>query len=139
MNKPSNPKDIIGVRKAPMSALPANVLAEVGVAMLEGATKYGRHNFRAVGVRASVYYDALMRHMFAWWEGEDIDPDSRMSHITKAISSLVVLRDSMIRGNLEDDRPPVSIPFYVDLNEKAGAIIDKHKDKTPKHFTKNNL
>lgn len=136
MNKPSNPKDVLGIRKAPMSALPANVVAEIGVAMLEGASKYGRHNFREVGVRASVYYDATIRHMFAWWEGEDIDPDSRLSHITKAISSLVVLRDSMIRGNWEDDRPPVSEAFYPELNKKAGEILDTYKDRNPVHYTK---
>ena len=92
--KDTNPKDAIGISKAPLSTVSAAVLMEVGVAMLEGASKYGRHNYRAAGVRASVYYDALMRHAMAWWEGEDLDPDSGMSHITKAITTLVVLRDA---------------------------------------------
>lgn len=61
--KPTNPKDSVGIRKAPMSTVSAVVMAEVGVAMLEGAAKYGRHNYRAVGVRASVYYDATLRHL----------------------------------------------------------------------------
>lgn len=134
--KPSNPKDIVGVRKAPMSTVSAPVLAEVGVAMLEGACKYGRHNYRAVGVRSSVYYDATMRHLMVWWEGEDIDPDSGMSHITKAITSLVVLRDAMIQGKVEDDRPPASPEFYSALNGLAAAIIERHSDKAPKHYTK---
>lgn len=133
--KPSNPKDSIGIRKAPMSTIPANVLAEMGVAMLEGSAKYGRHNYREVGVRASVYYDAVLRHLFAWWEGEDIDPDSGISHVTKAMTALVVLRDSMIRENWSDDRPPASPDFYKVLNEKAGTILDKHADKSPKHVT----
>jgi hypothetical protein len=134
--KPSNPKDIVGSRKAPLSVVPFPVIAEVGVGMLEGAVKYGRHNYRAVGVRGSVYYDATMRHLGSWWEGEDIDPDSGLSHITKAIASLVVLRDAMMRGMLTDDRPPPSAPFYPDLNAKAGEIIDRHSDKSPKHYTK---
>jgi hypothetical protein len=134
-SKPSNPKDSIGVRKAPMSTVSAAVLAELGVAMLEGAAKYGRHNYRAVGVRASVYYDALMRHAFAWFEGEDIDPDSGMSHITKAIATLVVLRDAMIQGKLEDDRAPRSAEFFTRLNLQASNILDRHADKSPKHYT----
>ncbi|POR54556.1 hypothetical protein B0G62_102164 [Paraburkholderia eburnea] len=133
--KPSNPKDLVGVRKAPMSTVSAAVMAEVGVAMLEGAAKYGRHNYRAVGVRASVYYDATIRHLFSWWEGEDIDPDSGMSHITKAITSLVVLRDAMIQSMMTDDRAPSSKDFYAALNAAAGAILDKHADKNPRHFT----
>ena len=73
--KPTNPKDALGVRKVPFSTISAPVIAELGVAMLEGAMKYGRHNYRVIGVRGSVYYDAVMRHMFSWWEGENIDPD----------------------------------------------------------------
>lgn len=133
--KPSNPKDLVGVRKAPMSTVSAVVMAEVGVAMLEGAAKYGRHNYRAVGVRSSVYYDGTMRHLMAWWEGQDLDPDSGMSHITKAITSLVVLRDAMIQGKCEDDRAPRSAEFYTALNTLAGEIIDKHADKSPRHYT----
>lgn len=134
-DKQTNPKDLIGVNKAPMSTVPANVMAELGVAMLEGASKYGRHNYRVAGVRASVYYDATIRHLFAWWEGEDLDPDSGMSHITKAIASLTVLRDAMIQGMSTDDRPPRSVPIYGVLNPSAALIIERHKDKSPRHYT----
>lgn len=133
--KLSNPKDMVGVRKAPMSTVPATVLAEIGVAMLEGASKYGRHNYRAVGVRGSVYYDGVMRHLMAWWEGEDIDPDSGMSHVTKAITSLVVLRDAMMQRKFTDDRPPRALPFYPALNAGAADIIDRYADRNPVHYT----
>lgn len=135
MIKPTNPKDICGIRKAPMSTVSAAVIAEIGVAMLEGSCKYGRYNYRAVGVRASVYYDATMRHLMAWWEGEDTDPDSGMSHITKAITSLVVLRDAMIQGKVEDDRAPSSAEFYQRLNALAAQILERHADKVPRHYT----
>lgn len=134
-SKPTNPKDVVGIRKAPMSTIPANVLAEMGVAMLEGASKYGRHNFRVAGVRASVYYDAAQRHLMAWWEGEDIDPDSGMSHITKLLACMAVLRDAMHQGMWTDDRPPRSKPFYPDLNTAAGDIVDRYAGKNPRHFT----
>ena len=133
--KDTNPKDAIGISKAPMSTVSAAVLMELGVAMLEGASKYGRHNYRAAGVRASVYYDALMRHAMAWWEGEDLDPDSGMSHITKAIATLVVLRDAMIQDKFTDDRPPRSAPFLPALNDTAAALLVKHADKHPRHYT----
>ena len=133
--KPTNPKDAVGIKKAPMSTVSAAVLAEVGVGMLEGALKYGRHNYRGVGVRASVYYDATIRHLFSWWEGEDIDPDSQLSHVTKAICSLVVLRDAMIQDKCEDDRPPRSVNFYEQLNELAAKNVEIHGDKNPHHYT----
>lgn len=133
--KASNPKDAVGVRKAPLSVVPMGVVAEIGIGMLEGASKYGRHNYRGVGVRASVYFDATMRHLISWWEGEDIDPDSGMSHIAKALCSLAVLRDAQMQQMCEDDRPPRSEPFYPRLNEAAAQIIDKNADKKPYHYT----
>lgn len=133
--KPSNPKDAIGVKKAKFSVIPAGVLFDVGLAMLEGACKYGRHNYRGAGVRASVYYDAAMGHLADWWEGQNLDPDSNLSHVTKAIASLVVLRDAMFQGMLTDDRPPRSKVSKIDFNGTAAEIIDRHADKAPKHYT----
>jgi len=127
--KPSNPKDAIGIRKLALSVFPLPVLWEACIGMLEGGLKYGRHNYRVIGVRGSVYFDATFRHLSAWWEGEDLDPDSGIHHISKAITSLVVLRDSMIRGNWVDDRPPKSDPKLVaDMNEKVRALIAKYSD-----------
>lgn len=126
-SKPGNPKDAIGIKKVPMSTVPSPVLTEVGLGMMEGALKYGRHNYRVIGVRGSVYYDATMRHLMAWWEGQDIDPDSGLSHISKAIASLVVLRDAMIQKKFVDDRPPkTESDWMADLNKKAAALIEKY-------------
>ena len=101
----------------------------MGLGMLEGARKYGRHNYRVAGVRASVYYDAVMRHLMAWWEGEDIDEESGMSHITKALTCLCTFRDSMIIGNWKDDRPPKHKNGWVkELNKKAEEIINKYPE-----------
>lgn len=133
--KPTNPKDAVGIRKAPLSAVPFGVVAEVGVGMLEGALKYGRHNYREAGVRASVYYDAAMRHLGSWWEGEDIDTDSGVSHVTKAICCLAVLRDAQMQGKCTDDRPPRSAPFMARLNRKAEELIGRYGDRRPKHCT----
>ena len=134
-NSPANPKDAIGSRKVPYSVIPETVMAELGVAMLEGACKYGRYNFRVAPVRASVYYDALRRHIGGWWEGQDIDPDSLLPHITKGIATLVVLRDAIIQGSFIDDRPPSSKPFFDARNKLAAEIIDRHADKNPRHYT----
>lgn len=127
--KPSNPKDALGVLKLAFSVFPLPVLWEACLGMLEGALKYGRHNYRVIGVRGSVYFDAAQRHLCAWWEGEDIDPDSQLSHITKAITSLVVLRDAMIRGNWVDDRPPRTDPeFLASVNAHVKRLLEKYPE-----------
>ena len=133
--KETNPKDIAGGNKAPMSTVSAVVMAELGVAMLEGTCKYGRHNYRETGVLSSVYYDAAKRHLQAWWEGQDIDADSELSHITKAIATLVVLRDAMIFDKLEDDRPPKAPEgFFENLNKLSVKVREKYKHLHPKHI-----
>jgi hypothetical protein len=134
--KDTNPKDAIGTMKVPLSVIPTRVLWNLGLAMLEGACKYGRHNYRAAGTRASVYFDATVgRHLLPWWEGEDIDADSGLHHIDKAIASLFVLRDSMLQGNWIDDRPPRAVPDLKALNAKAAEIIKRYEGLKPHHYT----
>lgn len=158
--KPSNPKDALGIMKVPYSTISAPVISEVGVGMLEGALKYGRHNYRAIGVRASVYYDAVVaRHLALWWEGEDEDPDTcepapegqdtglyngdgkavlpgtGLHHIVKAIAGLCVIRDAMIQNKFVDDRPPKSPPGWQNkLNKKVKALLKKYPNPVPPYL-----
>jgi len=128
--KPTNPKDALGVKKVPLHCVPSAPLLEVGLAMMEGGRKYGTHNYRDMGVRMSTYYNAVFRHLIAWWEGEDIDPDSGVHHVVKAIACLFVLRDSMTMGNCEDDRPlRYANGLGMDkLNEIAAGLIEKYPE-----------
>lgn len=136
--KQSNPKDALGIQKAPLHCVPCGPLMELGLAMMEGGRKYGTHNYRRVGVRASVYYDALMRHVMAWWEGEDIDPDSGLSHLIKAMACIVVLRDSMLKENWIDDRPIKNLLNTNILNEAAKNIIERYPNCAKPFLEKNN-
>ena len=131
-----NPKAAVGARKGPMSVVSELVLAEVGLAMLEGALKYGRHNYRATDIQASTYFDAFRRHIRSWWEGEDIDPGSGLPHITKAIACLVVLRDAQINGRYIDDRPPKGPDgFFDEIDRMAAEIIDRYAGREVMHYT----
>lgn len=125
--KPTNPKDACGVKKVPLNGMPAPVLMECGLVKLHGDLKYGRYNWREAGVRYSVYYDACMRHLMAWWEGEDLDPDSGLPHLTHAMTGLAVLRDAIMQDMAEDDRPPMTDAGWIaQMNEVAAEMIEKH-------------
>jgi hypothetical protein len=128
--KQTNPKDVLGIKKVPLHCIPCGPLLELGLGMMEGGRKYGAHNYREMGVKASVYYDAAMRHLIAWWEGEDIDPDSGLHHVSKAMTALLVLRDSMLMGNHVDDRP-YRYPNGLDItqfNKQAEGVIKKYPE-----------
>ena len=130
---PVNPKDMAGALKCPSSNVPQNVMLEVGLAMLEGKLKYTAFNWRKTPIQASVYMDALKRHMTAYWEGEDIDKPSGLHHVVKAIATLAILRDAMIHGKVHDDRPPPSPNGWLeDLNHKAREIVERYSDAAKK-------
>lgn len=133
--KESNPKAAVGVRKASLSVVPMDVVLEASLGMLEGAAKYGKANYLNSGAKASVYFDGTQRHLNQWWLGEDVDLDSGLHHISKAISSLMVLRACMLAKKFTDDRPPHTGFCIRGLNEQAAGILDKHADKNPKHYT----
>jgi hypothetical protein len=123
--KDTNPKDAVGSLKVPLHLIPAPVQGELALALLEGSLKYGAFNYRVAGVRTSVYYDACRRHLDAYMEGEDTDPDSGLPHVVKAMACLCILRDADRQGMLNDDRPPRSEDGWVqELNEKAKALIE---------------
>jgi len=63
--------------------IPADALAELAAIYTMGAKKYDDHNWRK-GMSWSRPFAALMRHTWSWFRGEDIDPESGLSHLTHA-------------------------------------------------------
>ena len=122
--KESNPKDIIGSKKPAIGYVPCAPLFELGAALQSGALKYGAHNWRAIGVRSSVYYNAMMRHIMSWWEGEDSDPESGMPHLMHAAACIFILRDSDLKENLTDDRPLQSVHPYQHVKDTVEYMLD---------------
>ena len=132
--KDTNPKDSLGTKKwRQYCTVPTTIIWELGVAMLEGARKYGRHNYRKAGIRASVYVDAAKGHIDQWWEGEDIDSDSGLNHLVKAAACLAVLRDAQVNDMCKDDRPPkMKLDGLRDNLQKAvEKIIEKYPTCKP--------
>lgn len=138
-DKDSNPKDLAALQagRVPLSLFPDTAIIGGAMAMLEGACKYGRFNYRIVGVRASVYVDAESRHMKAWNNGEDIDTDSGLPHLYKALACIAILIDAEECGMLTDDRPPRSpvADMLSRLKPVARAIAERLKDFNPRQYT----
>lgn len=136
-SKPTNPKDLIGSGKLPLHLFPASAISAGCLAFLEGALKYGRANWRAAGVRASIYKDALDRHMVRWFEGENIDPDSGIPHLAKALACIAILIDAEAAGKLEDDRmiQGGTIDLIETLTPTIKVLKERYGHINPKHFT----
>lgn len=100
-----NPKDSIGLTKAPLSYLPPAALVPVAMVMRNGAEKYGRTNWREHSLLRTVYLEAALRHVFADLDGEEIDPESGLPHVAHAVAGLLILMDAQAIGKCKDDRP----------------------------------
>jgi hypothetical protein len=105
---PPNPKQAMGDAKIQMQLVPPSVKIALARGLVEGAVKYGEWNWRDQPIQVMTYVGSLERHMAAWIEGEEIDPDGDgKTHMEGAIASLAIIIDSISCGSAIDDRPQV--------------------------------
>lgn len=102
----NNPKTRVGATKLPLHLVPPVAIAHLAAAMADGATKYYPYNWRDEPISATVYYGAAMRHMAAWYDGEDKASDSGVHHLAHAMTCFAIALDAMASGKFVDDRPP---------------------------------
>lgn len=67
------------------SLLPKGALNAVINVLEFGARKYAIDNWKTVPDAKTRYYDAMQRHIDAWWQGEKKDPETGQSHLAHAI------------------------------------------------------
>lgn len=101
----SNPKTAYGIKKPSMHLIPSTALMVLAKVMALGAKKYTAFNWRQSPVSASVYISAALRHIYQWFDGENIDPESGASHLGHAMACMAILIDAYVNGTLIDDRP----------------------------------
>lgn len=92
-----------------------------------GVKKYAAWNW-AKGILYSRVYGALIRHLFAWFMGQEKDPESGLSHLDHAGCCLMFLQhyhEHPERYARFDDRPNTSAKTqYVTL---SGEDLEKAK------------
>lgn len=101
----TNPKRQYGTKKPSAQFIPPVAIIEESVVMALGAAKYGAFNWQDDPVDATTYYSAAMRHLMAWFAGEDKDPESGASHLAHVRACMAILMDGQASGILVDDRP----------------------------------
>jgi hypothetical protein len=92
-----------GQKLAQLGSIDPGALLDVARVAGYGATKYSRNNYLR-GYDWSLSFDALQRHLLAFWSGEDIDPESGLPHLAHASWHTLALL-AFMRHNLgTDDR-----------------------------------
>ena len=92
--------------KPPLHLIPPEILLEVAEIFAFGAEKYGENNWRDDGGSTGYgrTYSSIQRHLNAFWMGEDQDSESGKSHLTHAITQLIILRVHQLEHPEMDDR-----------------------------------
>jgi hypothetical protein len=119
----NNLKTAAAAKKPRVSAVPPIALLAMGAAMQDGANKYGLFNWRDSAVTSTVFYDAIMRHLIAWYSGERNAPDSGVHHLAHVMAGCAIILDAELNSVLNDDRSkghkvtPLEEKFFKSLQE----------------------
>ena len=136
--KDTNPKDAAGSARIDATLVSPFSIAEMALAMEEGAAKYGAFNYTVVGVKARVYIGAAMRHLWKYLLGESRDPKTGVHHLGSVMACAGILIDAEVRGKLNDDRPPSekSASTWLDgMEARVKKVRGVFSTFSPRHYT----
>jgi hypothetical protein len=102
-----DPKGKAGALKTPLHLIPPAASREIAPVHAHGAEKYGPYNWRDTPVQSLTYVAAIMRHLDAWRDGQDLDPESGLSHLAHIGANINIMLDAKACGMLVDNRHKV--------------------------------
>ena len=76
--------------KPDLSFIPGIALNEAAQVLMFGADKYGKANWKA-GIHHQRLIASALRHLTAYNDGQDTDPESGLSHVSHALVNLMML------------------------------------------------
>ena len=76
--------------KPRMDLLDPEFLFGIAKVLTFGAVKYGDRNWTG-GIAVSKLFGSLQRHLWAYWGGQDIDPESGLPHLWHAGCNLMMI------------------------------------------------
>lgn len=131
----TNPKQALGQASLPLNLFSPLATAYGCIGKLNGRLKYGGNNFVATPVIASIYCDAIRRHLDKWMAGQEFDSADGVPHFAAMLANIDILICARAAGTLEDDRP--LIKGYHEEIDKLTPIVkalqELHKGKNPHH------
>jgi hypothetical protein len=83
--------------------LPPEFLEDTAKVLTFGAMKYQPRNWEK-GMAWGRVFGAMMRHMWSWWRGQKLDPETGLPHLAHAACCVAFLMAFEARGVGKDDR-----------------------------------
>lgn len=133
----TNPKKQFGLASLPLHLWSDLASAYGALGLYNGACKYGRNNFKATPVEASIYIAAAKRHLAAWSEGEEFDPADGVPNLGGVLANIAILLEARAAGTLVDDRQMGTgyLKERETLKQIMADVTKVHEGKSPRHYT----
>lgn len=95
--------------KSRLDQLPPKATVKLGEVFGYGAKKYGNWNWAEYAGEWSdqQLIGSTLRHLMAYQAGEDIDPESGLTHLAHAAANAMMLLELKINNKGTDDRNPL--------------------------------
>lgn len=87
--------------KPDLSLLPYEALEEISKALMFGAKRYGRNNWKKK-IEYTRLISAAMRHIGKFNSGQDLDDESNLNHLSHACCNLIFII-SYMKNNIKDN------------------------------------
>jgi len=106
--------------KPQINMVPFELIQGVAGVLEFGAAKYCKDNWKK-GMDWTRCWDSAQRHMWAWQNGEDFDPESGKSHLAHAASNIAFLMwYAENRPEFDDRTPKSTMSPYLDTERSNG-------------------
>ena len=92
--------------KPKMNLLPPKAIVEISKVLTFGAEKYDAENWRKLDDLQNRYTAGALRHIFAHMDGEQLDPETYLSHLAHALCCLLFkLEIELENAKIEEEKP----------------------------------
>ena len=114
--------------KPKMNLLPPKAIVEISKVLTFGAAKYDAENWRKLDDLQNRYTAGALRHIFAHMDGEELDPETNLSHLAHAMCCLLFKLEIELEERIEKERPretDVSEHKARDQSTETDLLTDK--------------
>lgn len=112
----------------------SRALWEVAKVSTFGSLRYGANNWQHLENPKERYMDALCRHLFQHLQGNKVDSDSGLLHLSAVCWNALALLEFEVKGktDVEYKEPKDYVRDYINTEEGAKKVIEILKESEGK-------
>ena len=109
--------------KPKMNLLPPKAIVEISKVLTFGAAKYDAENWRKLDDLQNRYTAGALRHIFAHMDGEELDPETNLSHLAHAMCCLLFKLEIELEERSKKEKSRDELNLETALSSKLGSKV----------------